>query len=303
MLPVSELVRVFHAVDDDGSSPLALEAARAWGYEHVRFVRSSANHVFVCEGQDREGGVVRLHPGAGGDAEVVAHTARRLASAGAPVAPALESLDGRLAVVVSAGSRRYVSTMAVEVGGDQIVESWLTDGAARSWGRALAELHEIGAQLDPQPAVPGWLDVVAAASESVGGEHIVEGLKRLPLRAGQVGLVHGDPELDNVIWKDGEPTFVDLDDMSRSWFAADICFALRDIAVHEPFVEGYRERRPLTDEELAWLPLFRQGHDLVTLAALARIAEPDDEQWPPWAKELNERLRDIAARLRQSVGA
>ena len=154
------------------------------------------------------------------------------------------------------------------------------------------------------PAGCGKIGAVES-QESVGGgaRRIVESLQDLPSRAGQVGLVHGDPELDNVVWDAGEPTFVDLDGMSRSWFAADICFALRDVAVHEPFLEGYREFRSLTDEELAWLPLFRRGHDLVTLAALERIAEPDDEDWPPWAKQLNARLREIVERLRRSVGA
>jgi len=192
--------------------------------------------------------------------------------------------------------------MLTAVSGQELDEGSLTDDAARSWGRALARFHEVGTRLGPPPPVPAWLDLVAAASESVGGSrHIVESLQALPSRAGQVGLVHGDPELDNVIWDAGEPTFVDLDGIARSWFAADISFALREIAVHDPFIEGYREHRPLTDEELAWLPLFRRGHDLVTLAGLERNAERDGEHWPPWAKELNARMRDIVARLRRSV--
>jgi Ser/Thr protein kinase RdoA (MazF antagonist) len=302
MLPVSELVRVVGDLDADGSSPLALEAARAWGYEQVRFVRSSANHVFVCEGRDRDGGVVRMGPGPEGHAGIVAQTARRLALAGAPVAPAVESLDGRLTVVVPDSPRPYVATMVAEVSGQQLDEDSLTDEAARSWGRALARFHEVGTQLDPPAAAPAWLDLVAAASESAGGRGIVESLQRLPVYDGQVGLVHGDPELDNVIWDAGEATFVDVDGLSRSWFGADICFALRNIAVPEPFIEGYPELRPLTDEELAWVPLFRRGHDLITLAALERIAEPDEDDWPLWAKELNARLREIVERLRRSVG-
>jgi Ser/Thr protein kinase RdoA (MazF antagonist) len=243
-----------------------------------------------------------MGPGPEGHAGIVAQTARRLALAGAPVAPAVESLDGRLTVVVPDSPRPYVATMVAEVSGQQLDEDSLTDEAARSWGRALARFHEVGTQLDPPAAAPAWLDLVAAASESAGGRGIVESLQRLPVYDGQVGLVHGDPELDNVIWDAGEATFVDVDGLSRSWFGADICFALRNIAVHEPFIEGYRELRPLTDEELAWVPLFRRGHDLITLAALERIAEPDEDDWPLWAKELNARLREIVERLRRSVG-
>ena len=114
-----------------------------------------------------------------------------------------------------------------------------------------------------------------------------------------MGVVHGDPEVDNVIWDEsGDPTFVDVDDVARSWFAADICFALRDFEgsplVHE-FVAGYREARPLSDEELAWFPFFRRAHALVTLAGLEPVvAEPIADDWPDWATALRTRLHEVA---------
>jgi hypothetical protein len=62
MMPISELVKVARTITEEGSSQLALRAAQAWGYERVRFLRSSANHVFVCTAPDREAGVLRLRP-------------------------------------------------------------------------------------------------------------------------------------------------------------------------------------------------------------------------------------------------
>jgi Ser/Thr protein kinase RdoA (MazF antagonist) len=118
-------------------------------------------------------------------------------------------------------------------------------------------------------------------------------VRELPTSPDVAGIVHGDPELDNVVWTDrATPVFVDLDDARRSWFGADVCFALRDFAERalapephsEPvaaFLAGYRECRPLTDEEIEAFPLFARAHALITLARLTRGREERvSEEWP-----------------------
>jgi Ser/Thr protein kinase RdoA (MazF antagonist) len=199
----------------------------------------------------------------------------------------------------------------------------LTPDAARSWGRGLALLHETSAQLADPPSLPRWLDIVNEAAELMREQElrgaastIVGALDRLPTSAGLFGVVHGDPELDNVIWvRDETPVFVDLDDAAWSWFAADVCFALRDFAgpaaapdlAAEPvasFLAGYRELRTLTDAELEALPLFACAHALVTLARLERPrAEPADVSWPEWAKRVRMKLDAVAADLRTQLVA
>jgi Ser/Thr protein kinase RdoA (MazF antagonist) len=218
------------------------------------------------------------------------------------VASPIPSLEGELAI----HAHGYVAAMFIAVGGRQVDEESLTPELARTWGRALAGLHDVASRLDPTPAIPSWLDTVTEAAGSLSRPEIVGELRRLPTSDALVGVVHGDPELDNVIWgANGEPVFVDVDDVSRSWFAADVCFALRDFEgspLTDEFVAGYREARPLTDEELSWLPLFRRAHGLVTLAGLERIlAEPVADDWPDWANALHMRLRDVAARLQKVV--
>jgi Ser/Thr protein kinase RdoA (MazF antagonist) len=295
MLPISALVEVARTVDGEGSSPLALRIARPWGSKEARFLRSSANHVFVCDT-----GIFRFRPeNAGSALDRAVEVANRLAGS---VAPPIPSLDGELAV----HDGGYVAAMFVAVGGRRVDEASLTPQLACAWGRALARLHDAASRLDPRPALPSWLDVVAEAAAALSRPEIVDELRRLPSSRELVGIVHGDPELDNVIWdSDGDPVFVDVDDASRSWFAADVCFALRDFEgspVTDEFVAGYRESRPLTDEELARLPLFRRAHALVTLAGLERIlVEPVADDWPDWADALHMRLRDVAARLRKVV--
>jgi Ser/Thr protein kinase RdoA (MazF antagonist) len=295
VLPVGELVGVARTVDDDGSSPLALRVAEPWRSQEVRFLRSSANHVFVCDN-----GVLRFRPEEAGSALARgAEVASRLAGT---VAPPVPSVDGELAVHVQG----YVAAMFGSVPGRQVDEESLTPELARAWGQALARFHETASQLDPPPAIPLWLDAVAEAASSLSRPEILHELRRLPTSDALAGVVHGDPELDNVIWNaNGEPIFVDVDDVSRSWFAADVCFALRDFEgspLAADFVAGYREARPLTDEELTWLPQFRRAHALVTLAGLERVlAEPVADDWPDWAKSLHARLHEVAARLRTVV--
>jgi Ser/Thr protein kinase RdoA (MazF antagonist) len=302
VLPIGELVEVARTVGDDGSSPLALRVARPWGCEQARFLRSSANHVFICEN-----GVLRFRPQeAGSMLGRAVEATSRLVDAGVAVAAPVSSRGGDLAVLVEVDSRRYVATMSVAVAGRQVGEESLTPELARAWGGALARFHDAAATLEPPPSIPSWLSVVAEAAQTVGDDQIVDQLRALPFSDEVAGLVHGDPELDNVIWNEtGEPVFVDLDDLSRSWFAADTCFALRDFEgspLADDFVGGYRDHRPLTDEELSWLPLFRRAHALVTLAGLEHIlAEPAAEDWPDWAAQLRTRLEDVAARLRVTL--
>jgi Ser/Thr protein kinase RdoA (MazF antagonist) len=296
VLPIGELVAIARTVDDDGSSSLALRIAKHWGSQQVRFWRSSANHVFVCDN-----GILRFRPEEAASAlDRAVQVASRLAGR---VAPPIPSLDGDLTVHVQG----YVAAMFVAVAGRQVDEDSLTPQLARAWGRALARLHGETSLIDPLPDIPSWLDTVAEAADVLSRPQIPDELRRLPASEALVGVVHGDPELDNVIWdENGDPIFVDVDDVSRSWFAADVCFALRDFEgspLVDEFIAGYRESRPLSDEELSWLPLFRRGHALVTLAGLQPVlAEDVAEDWPNWAKALHIRLHEVEARLRTVVG-
>jgi Ser/Thr protein kinase RdoA (MazF antagonist) len=295
VLPVGELVAVSKTVDDEGSSPLALRIARSWRGCTVRFLRSSANHVFVCDV-----GVLRFRPGDHESVRRVAETASCLAEAGISLAQPMRTAEGELVVSVD----RYAATMSNAVAGRQVDEGSLTPDLARAWGAGLARFHDAASRESPD--VPSWLDSVAAAAHALRHEGIVDDVQRLPSGDELVGVVHGDPELDNVIWTEtGEPVFVDLDDVSRSWFAADVAFALRDFVdspLAKHFVAGYREGRPLTDDELTWLPLFRRAHALVTLARLQpALAEPVADDWPDWARALHARVGNVAAELRANL--
>lgn len=326
MLPVSELVSFARTVTDDGSSPIALRAARSWCRDEVRFLRSSANHVFVCARRGGDDSVLRLRPARGRATEQdcgrIATLARTLAVVGAPVAPAVTTSQGTLTAQVPAGDGTpYVGTMFRAIAGAHVEGSRIDAPTARAWGRGLAQLHDAASSVPVPDGLGDWLDDVVEATTALPdsdlqevGAALVAAVRELPTSPDVAGIVHGDPELDNVVWADrATPVFVDLDDAHRSWFGADVCFALRDFAERaqspeahgEPvaaFLAGYRECRPLTDEEIEAFPLFARAHALITLARLTRARdERVSGEWPEWARLLRARLDAVADDLRAAL--
>lgn len=299
-MPVSELVAVARTTDERWHSSLGDAAARAWGHGRAVFVRSSACHVFVT---DRDGDgrrlVLRLRPADGTGAEVLrasALVAAALAAAGAPVAAPVPARSGQLVETVDGYAVMALQTVEGETSESDDVDH----ESAWRWGWTLADLHDRGAAVDT--------GVVLA--RHYGAEPV-----DLPRTPDVFGLVHGDPEADNLVWAaDGTATFVDPDDVHLGWFAADVAYALRDWAppagapnlthpVTRAFVEGYRTRRPLSDEELGWMPVLARAAAVRTLQGLGPVlSEPVDPGWPDWAHQVRARVADRAAALRRALG-
>ena len=299
-MPVSELVAVARATDEQWHSPLGDAAAQAWGFGGAVFVRSSACHVFVTDrGDDGRRVVLRMRPAAGGaglDAmRTSARAAAALAAAGAPVAAPVPATSGEL--VATADGYAVMALETVE--GDPCESDDVDGDRAQRWGWTLADLHDRGG------AALGALDLRQADPD---------GRLDLPRTPGAFGLLHGDPEADNLVWTDdGTATFVDPDDVHVGWFVSDIAFALRDWSppaggpdladpVPQAFVEGYRARRPLSDEELGWMPQLARAAAARTLEGLGPVlAEPVDPDWPDWAHEVRARVADRAEALRRAL--
>jgi Ser/Thr protein kinase RdoA (MazF antagonist) len=323
-MPIAELVRMERTLDSSRRSPVGDDAARRWGYGRATFLRSSANHVFACRAMDpaTEEAVLRMKPASIKDhhaAEMVAVLARGLAAAGVHVAAAQLSIASRLVEVVDDDRQTYLVTAYRYVSGDQVEASGVDQTRAEAWGSLLASLHAAAGWVADgwHVRLPSWdEDRIAEAVAFFSDDSLKRladrtrtELARLPHDPQVFGVVHGDPERDNVVWSGKDPVLIDLDDAARSWFLADVVFALRDFSplagppdaddpIVDGFVRGYRHVRSLTDEELLWMPLMARAHAMVTLARLQPVlAHPTQGDWPDWAHQLDARVRAKAREL------
>lgn len=320
MLPIPELVRVARLLDDRWHWELAERAAARWDASDALFVRSSASHVFVAQ-QANSGTrvVLRMRPESPSAYAVLhrsAMAAEQLSMAGAPVASAVRSRAGQLVETVDGYSVTAVAVADGEVRDEEAADQ----STATDWGTALAEFHVHGAAVD-LALLPDMVELCAPPDAThtesppmdsrlmAVADEVAADLAALPRDPAIRGLLHGDAELDNVVFTGKGPVLVDLDDVRSGWHAADVGFALRswaptaaapDLRAEIPaaFIAGYQSRRPITDQELTWLPLFARAAALETLRELQPLlAHPVESSWPDWATKLNERIRTRADEL------
>ena len=99
------------------------------------------------------------------------------------------------------------------------------------------------------------------------------------------GLIHGDFQLENLVWRDERIGILDFGSASRHWWAADIAFALADTAVDgqslagqpaaQGFLEGYHRHWSLDEGVLTHLDTFLRCHRYGQAAGIARALDLD----------------------------
>ena len=146
---------------------------------------------------------------------------------------------------------------------------------------------------------------------------IVRRLKGLARTPETFGVVHGDFELDNLCWEEGRAVAFDFDGAERSWFVADVVYAIRDLQPAPPgnprpgeaelfgaFLRGYRREHPLAEADLALLPLFAAAHAARSAARLRTalgVQESDAPSWETWEIRLRRKLAENVVRQRRLV--
>jgi Ser/Thr protein kinase RdoA (MazF antagonist) len=184
----------------------------------------------------------------------------------------------RAGVAVPKPVRSSAGSLVEELDDVTVIAQQLVDGRlyddeevdadlAHRWGRALATFHAQASVVDikaaPRRGPPPPPDLTRVTVD------VHRSLADIPRSPDAYGVLHGDPEPDNVVFGSNGVTFIDLDDVHKGWFAADIAFALRawappaappDLSQTVPaaFIAGYRQLRPMRDEYLdALKPLAR----------------------------------------------
>ena len=113
------------------------------------------------------------------------------------------------------------------------------------------------------------------------------------------GLLHGDFELDNLIWDGEQFQALDFDDAAYGWYAVDFAAALQDVWLGDDvdsatrtahvawFVQGYAALRPLPDGMLQALPRLLT---LIEASKVARMlqayATTTDAETPEWVADM-----------------
>ncbi|HEU5333592.1 MAG TPA: phosphotransferase [Actinocrinis sp.] len=327
-MTLAQIHAMARTLDDAGRSPAADLAAAAWGLAPgtARHRRSSASHVFAAA-HPRLGPVyLRLIPdGCRPRDEVleVARLMRALAERALPVVRPLASDAGALVETVATPLGGLHATLVGAAPGAQIEADDLTPGRAGRWGAALALLHRDGAAPhvrlpEPFAQLPRVAELFQAdPAFAAAAEDIARRLEHLPRDPDCFGLAHGDFELDNMCWDGDGATAFDFDEAARSWFAADLAYAVRDLApvpartprpgeadLFGAFLAGYRRVRALPEPELARLPLFEAAHAACSAvrvrSALDDAGRPDD---PPWLRTLRGKLERHIERQRDAAVA
>ncbi|HEY1388838.1 MAG TPA: phosphotransferase, partial [Ktedonobacterales bacterium] len=324
MMRLSTLAKVDFTVGDDGSSRVAERMLERWAYDHgsVRFFRSSANFIYRFRQQANMRFLRFADASERSRVAIEAEMAilEAVAGAGITIVTPVVSKHGNAVETVDTewGTFHAVVFSALE---DQQYElDELPESGFQQWGEALGRLHAATSAIAPLPARPTWSDHVTFIQDHLPADspglhtefaELVATISALPASQETNGLIHGDFELDNLVWNGAHVGILDFDDCSRLWYAADVAFALRDLFAEgadtgdprfRAFAEGYRTFFPLSEENVGYVRLFLRFAHLLNYARIVRSMDltPGTES-PEWLQRLNSKLLHRMAAYRASV--
>lgn len=189
----------------------------------------------------------------------------------------------------------------------------LEPGDAHILGLTLAALHQATSPLSLPDALPRYLEPFSIKSkESVGPLKpyftadelaILHDIERwaTPVFAeqiqnpGSVGIIHNDFILGNCLWQESTVSVLDFADCGVGLYLYDLAPMLTNIDAPElqkAFLAGYTSKRPLSEEDVALLPLMQAvRHVRACFSSIAKAQR--GEPGPPLAEHLASRMGDI----------
>ena len=316
MMKLSTMQALTDTVNDKQESAIADQILSYWEHDKgtAKYFRASANFQFVFQkageryflrfNHSTERSTDRIH------AEV--DYINYLSSKGLIIAKPIPSLTGHFVESVPTSLGVFHAVVFEELAGTQFEEiEELTPEIFKRWGKSLGELHR--ATKGYKAAVrPTWKDHLTMISEylptteqtaHLALRKLQEQLARLSINENIYGLIHFDFELDNIVWNTDKTGIIDFDDSAFYWFVADIAFALRDLyddsvkkvelqnESFQNFIDGYRQVKEITQEDLELIPMFLRLHNLITFAKLHRALGIHEIQGEPvWLEELRKKM-------------
>lgn len=329
MMDVREMRRIVDVVTAGVIPEPAQDAAARWRGDSIVHVRSSINHIFRLRLPDKRIGYLRLTPVAQRSQAALASEIvfiEQAATAGMAVACPIRPAAGVAIEAIGDAAHGYHAVVFEELTGQQLAIDLVNEAHMRAWGRSLARLHQVSQTLAPQPARPSWESEVHDACASLPAEETAVArildatlawLRTLPVDGEEYGLIHGDAELDNIIWDGARPQLLDFDSCVYAPYALDITIALQDVwragdserdTRIEWFSQGYSEIRPLPPTLREDMPRMQRALGAFKIARLHhayahdRLDSPTDPSDPVWLATMRTRHLTWLANQRAALG-
>ncbi|SIO50688.1 Ser/Thr protein kinase RdoA involved in Cpx stress response, MazF antagonist [Rhodovulum sp. ES.010] len=293
---------------------LAQEAVTHWaGCEGPRLISHRENAVFAMVLPRAERGVLRLHRRGYQSEEAIRSELwwmEALAAAGLSVPRPQRTDDGALLAQLADGR---ISSVLGWVAGDPLGEggeplAGSPDDQMRRYasaGRAIAQLHvatdrlhlppsftrphwDIEGLLGPAPFWGRFWDHPSASEQEAillqeARRFARERLSDYAAQGADQGLIHADLLRENILFDGHQAHLIDFDDCGFGFRLYDLGTALSQ-NLEEPaldriatgLVEGYGTLRPLTDDDVAMLPVFVMLRTLASVGwTMPRLAPGD----------------------------
>jgi amicoumacin kinase len=252
----------------------------------LALLREGLNHVFAGTRRSGTAVIMRLTDDAHRSASLIRaelEWLRFLRRHGCTVTTPLPTNDGQLLRTLSAGGRTLHAVCFERLTGRPV-----TPGDPQQWtpelfatlGKTLGRIHRVTATFQPSAGVRRypWYEETEfrhlADYRGVVPDRVLEriqshiaGLRDLPPRPGQYGLIHNDVYAENFFYAPGEVQLFDFDQACCGWFLQDLVNPLyphyvfpavripgattADLArFFRHLVAGYRTEQPLSAEQL-----------------------------------------------------
>ncbi|TDO34330.1 Ser/Thr protein kinase RdoA (MazF antagonist) [Kribbella sp. VKM Ac-2527] len=260
------------------------------GHNAIAWIRSDRG-AFVAKWSRAEGQFVRF--------AAAADLINALHQRGVPVAPPLESVDGRYREIVSSDSSRLSMTVQQAVDGQPLDTG--NETTVRAAGASFAELHaalalhpdhrligsEPNSPADLRQRIEQWLAEDDSRIAPAASDRLREQISTLPPIDTEPQLIHNDYRSTNILTADTEiVAVVDFDEIAWDYAVCDLARTLvflntrftdwnpTPANVRRTFLAGYESVRPLTNPEAQWLQA------LVLWRGIAAIPPgPDPAGW------------------------
>jgi Ser/Thr protein kinase RdoA (MazF antagonist) len=330
MMDVQLMRQIVDEVELDVVPEVVRTAALCWcapaELDSLTYVRSSANHIYRFQ---QQGHLRYLRLANAGERHLSALEAeldfvRHVDQCGLATALPVASVHGRLVEEVSGRGQRYNAVVFAGLQGRQPEFDELDAAGYQAWGRSLALVHTASQTFPPHAARPNWQSELQAAVSALPAEETglaqilssgLDWLDSLTLPDQDYGLLHGDFELDNVLWDGERIQALDFDEATYAWYVVDFAAALQDVWLGGDsgtvtsqdrlawFNQGYSLVRPLPEGLAEALPrVFTLVLALKVAGLLRSYATASEDAAPPWVAQMRSHHQQWLKARREILG-